>query len=327
MVLPSSFHRPPGARVCRHQDRRISARCRFGRRGRRPGRKAAQQQQLLGLLDRNVDGARVAIDPPVLAQGRILALTELKNLVGRNRLQPRSRGQAPLLLGRERELGRGRRIVPVVHEPREHPPHQAMRQQRGGSQPDGKLNDEPDVRVGVLVPRPFGGADVLIVGRGVCGVVMLRHQWPPPLSSDSRRYGSPAANSSRCFNCVKNIHTHSPPIASGAARSVKYRKKWLACSPVSECRFLPSDANSGVTSMYMSASRTKINHSATVTSRCEARLILRDSSSRNGTAKWKIVRNSARYCQPFRMRVVMYGISSVRFAANVNMYCEKLKYA
>ena len=44
-----------------------------------------------------------------------------------------------------------------------------------------------------------------------------------------------------------------------------------------------------------------------ITSRCGVRLRSRDSSSRNGTAKWKTIRNSARYCQPLLMRVIMYG--------------------
>ena len=64
----------------------------------------------------------------------------------------------------------------------------------------------------------------------------------------------------------------------------------------------------------------KIIHSATTTSRWALRFRLRDRSRNHGTAKWKIVRNSARYCHPFLMRAVMYGISSVRFAANVSMY-------
>ena len=65
----------------------------------------------------------------------------------------------------------------------------------------------------------------------------------------------------------------------------------------------------------MSTNRTNRIHAAIITSRVDARLLSRDSSRKNGTKKWKRMRKMARYCQPWFIRAMKYGSSSIRFAA------------
>ena len=76
----------------------------------------------------------------------------------------------------------------------------------------------------------------------------------------------------------------------------------------------PPCANVGPTRKMMSRSRITRMKTAM---RGSHRLFLMscDSSSRNGSAKWNTTRNSARYSQPWLVRVTMYGTSSTRLAA------------
>src|SRR5215470_4424047 len=82
-------------------------------------------------------------------------------------------------------------------------------------------------------------------------------------------------------------------------------------------------------SMYQKRSTKRMNNSqlASHTSVLASRLKERESSNRNGTAKWKTTSTSATACQPEYKRRVKNRISGGRFPAQMISNCEKLKYA
>jgi hypothetical protein len=77
---------------------------------------------------------------------------EVDELIHRERLQPRPCGQPLLLADCQRELRTG--LFALLHEETKQQTHAGADDDGRNRQPQAELDDDPDIGIAVLVPRP-----------------------------------------------------------------------------------------------------------------------------------------------------------------------------
>jgi hypothetical protein len=108
---------------------------------------------------------------------------------------------------------------------------------------------------------------------------------------------------------VKNIHSHSPPIASGAATSVHETKnRLMTSSPWTKCTFSPLGRNSGEHEHEHVDDAHEQHQYAMRINWLGRRLRLRESSSSHGTKKWNVDQEQREVLPSVADARTMYGI-------------------